>query len=115
MSNYISPEGHYVLCLHHLSMEPDDPSAYEVNGEPTNLYFATFDEALAAIQARIADYKRKGWSPVKALYVDNTVDANEPYVTAIDDLSDIPHQTMGAPQGGSDLRPARKMALEEPE
>lgn len=110
MSNVVA-EGYWVLCVHHLSNVPGDESAYEVNGEPTNLYFATFEEALPALRARIADYKKRGWAPVKALYVDNTVDSNEPYVTAIDDLSDVAHPTMGAPQRGSDLRPAKKMAL----
>ena len=26
MSNYVSPEGHHTICIHHLSMVPDDPS-----------------------------------------------------------------------------------------
>ena len=98
------------ICIHHLSTVPGDESAYEVNGEPTNLYFATFDEAFEALKTRVAEYQEKGLSPVKVLYVDNTVDADSPYITAIDDLSEIPHATMGEPQDGSDLRPARKMA-----
>ena len=98
------------ICIHHLSTVPGDESAYEVNGEPTNLYFPTFEEAFEALQNRVAEYKERGESPVKVLYVDNTVDADEPYITAIDDLSDVPHRTLGTPQGSSDLRPARRMA-----
>ena len=115
MSNYVSPEGHHTICIYHLSMVPDDPAAYEVNGEPDNLYFPDFNQAFEALQNRVDEYKERGWSPVKVLYVDNTVDSNEPYATAIDDLSDIPHATLGEPQDGSDLRPARKMALKENE